>query len=140
MSKGWITGAGFFLLVSVFAISSCKGKAKIEGDEVLIPKQEMILLMSDIELAEAVLRYKQGKISRDSLNKLSAMTFDSVYAWHQVTPARFKANLAYYQKDLAGFEKMLDEVILLLTRAKDSVNNLPLPGGDTVQQSKIRVR
>jgi hypothetical protein len=126
--------------VSVFAISSCRGKAKIEGDEVLIPKQEMILLMSDIELAEAVLRYKQGKISRDSLNKLSAMTFDSVYAWHQVTPARFKANLAYYQKDLAGFEKMLDEVILLLTRAKDSVNNLPLPGGDTVQQSKIRVR
>lgn len=135
-----ITGAGFFLLVSLFALNACRENAKIEGDEALIPRQEMVMLMSDMEVAEAVLRYKQGKISRDSLNKLSAMTFDSLYAWHQVTPARFKANLAYYQKDLAGFEKMLDEVILVLTRAKDSINNLPLPGGDTVRQSKIQVR
>ena len=135
-----ITGAGFFLLVSLFSLNACRENAKIEGDEALIPRQEMVMLMSDLEVAEAVLRYKQGKISRDSLNKLSAMTFDSLYAWHQVTPARFKANLAYYQKDLAGFEKMLDEVILVLTRAKDSINNLPLPGGDTVRQSKIQVR
>ncbi len=140
MNKGLITGAGFLLLISLFALNACRENAKIEGDEVLIPRQEMIMLMSDVELAEAVLRYKQGKISRDSLNMLSAMTFDSLYAWHQVTPARFKANLAYYQKDLAGFEKMLDEVILLLTRAKDSINNLPLPGGDSVQKSKIQVR
>ncbi|GAP43582.1 hypothetical protein TBC1_111738 [Lentimicrobium saccharophilum] len=140
MNKALITGAGFFLLVSLFALNACRENAKIEGDEALIPRQEMVMLMSDMEVAEAVLRYKQGKISRDSLNKLSAMTFDSLYAWHQVTPARFKANLAYYQKDLAGFEKMLDEVILVLTRAKDSINNLPLPGGDTVRQSKIQVR
>jgi hypothetical protein len=136
----WIVGAGLLVFVSFFALNACRGKAKIEGDEVLIPRQEMILLMADVELAEAVLRYKQGKISRDSLNKLSAMTFDSLYAWHQVKPAQFKANLAYYQEDLAGFEKMLDEVILLLTRAKDSINNLPVPGMDTLQKSKIQVR
>ncbi len=61
MKIKWIAGAGLLVFVSFFALNACRGKVKIEGDEVLIPRQEMILLMADVELAEAVLRYKQGK-------------------------------------------------------------------------------
>ncbi len=109
-----------FMLV---ALLGCKpsGNKTDSGD--IIPRETMIQVMADVELTEAAMRYQQTRISRDSLEKIKTRSFDSLYLFYKLTPTKFNQNLVYYQNDLADFEQMLDEVMLSLTKDKDSLIN-----------------
>ncbi len=119
------------MALSLLLLAGC-GKKKVEQPQVVVPREEMISLMADMELTEAALRYRQGRLSHDSLKKITDRAFDSLYTWYRINPEVFKENLAYYQHNLDDFQKMLDEVILRLTREKDSIANLPLLTKDSL--------
>lgn len=126
----------FFLLFGFVLLSACNMKGKQLNDQDIIPQEKMIRLMADIEITEAGLRFKQTKISGDSLTRLKSRAFDSLYIYHQVTPAQFKNSLAFYQKKLDNFERMMDEVMQIITREKDSINNMKSPPADSVKNNQ----
>ncbi len=80
--------------------------------------------MADVEVIEARLRFQQTRITHDSLSKVKTKSYDSLYMFYKLTPDQFSQNLIYYQGDLENFERMMDEVILSITQARDSVINL----------------
>lgn len=112
-----------FYVFVLAALMGCRpsGNKPDSGD--IISRDTMIQVMADVELTEAALRYLQTRISRDSLEKVKTRSYDSLYLYYKLTPAKFNRNLVYYQNDLAGFENMLDEVMFSLTKDKDSLVN-----------------
>ena len=132
------------LLSLIVSLNSCKNdKKEFASGQQQIPREQMIRLMADIELTEAAPKTKQGKLSRDSIKKIAAQSYDSLYSFYGVTPEQFKENLKYYQLDLEDFQAMSDSVIVTLTRHKDSVSNLKesLPASDTtIIRKKIKIK
>lgn len=121
------------LILFLLTISpGCNRSAKHADGAEVIPRDMMVRIMTDIEITEASLRFLQSKVNKDSLNKISEQAFDSLYTFHKITPAQFNKNLDMYQEDLADFEKMMDEVMLAITKAKDSLSNTPEIKTDTV--------
>ena len=131
---------GAFVLILLLApgiyLSGCQREATTASGEKVIPREQMISLMTDMELTEATLKMRQSSLSTDSIKSLTVKSFDTLYAWHTTTPAQFKLSLAYYQEDLEDFEKMIDEVILNLTRERDSIQNLSVKKTDSVVLDK----
>lgn len=140
-AKGYISVVFLSLAVS---LNSCQSdKKEFSSGQQQIPREQMIRLMADMELTEAALKTKQVKLSRDSIKKIAAQSYDSLYSFYGVTPEQFKENLKYYQLDLEDFQAMSDSVIITLTRHKDSVSNLKdsLPTPDTtIIRKKIKIK
>ncbi|NTW23886.1 MAG: DUF4296 domain-containing protein [Lentimicrobium sp.] len=139
--KGYIS----ILLVSlIIGLTGCINDQKeFASGQKQIPREQMIRLMADMELTEAALKAKQVKLSRDSIKKIAAQSYDSLYSFYGVTPEQFKENLRYYQIDLEDFQAMSDSVIITLTRHKDSVSNLKKTPADTTiikSKSKIKIK
>lgn len=112
---------GIFVL---FLLVSCSNRNKLpDADVEVIPREQMVRLMAEMELTEALLKNHQVKMSRDSVNLLSRKYYDSLYNKYGVTQAQFDGNLKYYQADIEEFLAMTDSVIIYLTRRKDSVSN-----------------
>jgi hypothetical protein len=116
-------GRILFFVFMFAALLGCRPSGNRPDSGEIIPRDSMILVMADVELTEAALRYQQTRISRDSLEKVKTRSYDSLYLYYKLTPERFNQNLVYYQNDLADFENMLDEVMLSLTKDKDSLVN-----------------
>ena len=112
------------LVIMLLSLWGCKPSDRKTRPDNLIPRDVMISLMSDVEVVEARLRFQQTRITQDSLNKIKTKNYDSLYMFYKVTPDQFKQNLSYYQGDLENFERMMDEIILSITRSRDSVLNI----------------
>ena len=112
------------LILMLLSLWGCKPSDRKLRPDKLIPRDEMIQLMADVEVVEARLRFQQTRITHDSLQKEKIKSYDSLYMFYKVTPDQFSQNLIYYQRDLENFERMMDEIILSITRARDSVINI----------------
>lgn len=121
-----------FLVFLLMSLLGCKPSGQKPDGEKLIPREKMIDIMANMEVVEAKLRFQQTRINMDSLQKLKIKNFDSLYMYYKVTPGQFNQNLRYYQEDLADFELMMDEVILSITQAKDSVLNIKEVAVDSI--------
>lgn len=123
-----ITGLIILLTTGI----GCNRSAQHADGTEVIPRDQMVKIMTDVEMTEASLRFLQSKVNKDSLDKIAHQSFDSLYVFYNITPVQFKRNLEIYQKDLADFEKMMDEVMLAITKAKDSLSNTPEIPTDTL--------
>lgn len=110
-------------IVFIGMLYGCRSQADTKAPAGIIPRDSMISLMAAIELNEAALKIQQTNINRDSLNKLSVRSYDSVYSYYRSSPQRFKISLDYYQNNLDDFQKMIDEVILRLIQQRDSLQH-----------------
>lgn len=115
----------YILIISnllILTILSCNTDRdnNIESTRI-VQKDTMINLMADLEIVESAIKLQQAKIQKDSLDKLSNMAFDSLYAFYKITPEQFKYNLAYYQRNMSNYQEMLDNMIIVLSRKKDSI-------------------
>lgn len=111
-----------FIIVLLVSLSGCTNRQKsIAADQKLIPREQMIKLLADVELTEAALKKQQVKLSRDSIKIVAQQSYDSLYACYGVTHDQFQENLRYYQEDMGDFQVMMDSVIITLSRHKDSI-------------------
>lgn len=125
------------LLIVVLGISACSQKTAYKGSLPLIPRDSMICLMADMEFTEAALKFQQRSSNNDSIKRLVNRSYDSLYSWYNYSPEQFELSLGYYQNNLVDFQKMLDEVILQLTRERDSVQYLSKKVADTLSSKVI---
>lgn len=112
------------LVFMLLSLMGCKPSDQTPEPDKLIPRDKMVDIMADVEVVEAQLRFQQTRITHDSLQKVKSENYDSLYMFYKITPEQFNQNLKYYQGDLVNFEGMIDEVILLITRSRDSVLNI----------------
>lgn len=99
MRKGF--GAG---LLSIFIVSSLFVGGCNKRPEGVLSEDEMVSLLTDIELAEAyTMTTSQSNISRDVL-------MESVLAKHGVTHAQLDSTIAYYGKNMDEYYKLYEKV------------------------------
>lgn len=110
-------------VIVIWTLSGCRPQSSSKEPTGLIPRDSIISLMATMELNEAALKIQLKNNNRDSINKLALRSYDSLYSFYHYTPEQFKNSLDYYQDNLDDFQKMLDEVILILTKERDSIQN-----------------
>ncbi len=125
-----------YIVIILFLIS-CKGKTNYEKPEDLIPKDQMIDLLTDIHLASGASSVN-NKYSEKS-NKYMFLVFDK----YKIDSTRFASSNLYYTSNVDEYKKIYDEVEKKLNnirkeydvepdsidkRIYDSLKNLRIPG------------
>jgi len=107
---------------------SCGGPKKeylpprLSADSV-IPRDDMIRVMVDVQLVEASLNYQRNKGGNIPL--LTQRYYRWLCRKYHMSHQRFRDNLDYYKMDPENFSKMYGEVLKILT---DKANKTGEPG------------
>lgn len=82
----------------------------------LLTEQQMIDLMTDTYLIEAILNQK--KSAGEDVTALQQAYYDQLFEHYGITDTIFEANMYYYTYDPAALERIMDSVTTRLTKAQ----------------------
>ena len=111
-------------ILFVLAVS-CGRKDKGFMPERLLTEQEMIDVMTDVQIIEADINYQktQEREHKDSIPakpvdyvKLSKLYYDQLFEHHGITDSIFIQNIRYYSERPAVLETIMDSVTQRLTK------------------------
>jgi len=85
----------------------------------MIPKQEMIQILVDVELAESAIVIEQSR--NKNIDIFSTYYYDSVFKKYKISRKQFEENLKYYAKKDDDFNEMYIQVINILSRKQSEV-------------------
>lgn len=74
----------------------------------------MVSIMTDVQLIEAALIRKREL--GQNITDLKPLWYDQVFKHHRINNWIFEENLAYYNQNLDEMEKILDEVLVNLSK------------------------
>lgn len=100
-----------FLLFSALALmllASCSSKEKLEAPEPLLTEQQMVDVLTDSYLIEAMLNQK--KTAGENVASLQTAYYGQLMEHYGITDSIFDANMEYYSHDLATLERIMDSV------------------------------
>lgn len=104
------------IVVLVMFFLGCKHE-ELKPSNVL-PKQEMIQLIVEIELSQAAFKIKSQDKKFD-LDKVS----NSIFEKHKTTSQNFDESLKYYTSRPSQMEEIYNEVISILSQKQVGVSN-----------------
>ena len=108
---------GLFLLASCYQTYDTERAREPEG---LIPKEEMVLILADIELAESALREKQN-LGHETEGTAEGF-YTHVFSKYGVSKEQFDNSLDYYKSDLKTFEEIYEAVVNRLSVMESEVS------------------
>lgn len=99
--------------------------------EQLLNEQEMINLMTDVQIIEADLNYQKTQEHEQDPNdtikiipkdyvKMSRDYYTQLFEHYGITDSIFKQNLKYYTERPAELEKIMDSVMQRLTKEQEN--------------------
>lgn len=97
-----------FLALALVLLASCSSKKKIEEPEPLLTEQQMIDVLTDSYLIEAMLNKK--KTAGENVASLQVIYYDQLMEHYGITDSIFDANMEYYSHDLVTLERIMDSV------------------------------
>lgn len=100
----------------LLALASCRDKNQVRVPDPLLTEQQMIDLMTDAYLIEAVLNQK--KTTGLDVSQLQQTYYDQLFEHYGITDSIFEANMDYYSHDLATLERIMDSVTTRFTKAQ----------------------
>ena len=103
-----------FLIALLFVlVTACGNKDKAIMPSRLLSEQEMIAIMTDVQIIEADMNYRKsnGKMIGDMPKEYYRQLFEH----YGITDSIFAANLRYYTHDPATIERIMDSVTERLT-------------------------
>ena len=111
-----------FVLATLYG---CKDKGFIP--EHLLSEQEMISIMTDVQVIEADINYQKQleheqdpndttEIAPKDYVKMSKTYYDQLFEHYGITDSIFSQNIRYYTERPAVLEKIMDSVVNRLTR------------------------
>lgn len=98
-------------------ISEKKGRPPAD----LIPRNEMVDIITDMHLYDAVMKEKQKK--HNKISEPEYYMYQAVMKKHDITREQFESSLKYYQQDLEDFDKIYEDVIERLSKMKAKVDS-----------------
>ncbi len=100
----------FFLTLT---IASCSGGDSEKPDQVLDEK-EMVDVLVDVHLAEAVLTRVRGK--GENVEGLTNAYYQKVFEKHEINKKIFDTSMYYYQQNLGEMDEIYEQVITELNK------------------------
>jgi hypothetical protein len=99
----------------IFMLASCAEKkdAPAASDPIpadsLIPREKMILLLTDVHMVEAalLLERNEGLVSKDK----TGFYYDGIFAKYNISRSRYDANMKHYSQNPMEMAKMYEKVI-----------------------------
>ena len=116
------------LLSLLFVLATaCGHKDKGFIPEQLLSEQEMINIMTDVQIIEADINYQKSQEREQEPNdtikiipkdyvKLSRVYYAQLFEHYGITDSIFEQNLKYYTERPAELEKIMDSVMQRLTK------------------------
>ena len=120
------------LLSLIFVLATaCGRKDKGFMPERLLSEQEMITILTDVQIIEADINYQKSQErdqeSNDSIKiipkdyvKMSRNYYAQLFEHHGITDSIFNQNMRYYTRRPAELEKIMDSVTQRLTREQST--------------------
>ena len=95
--------------VVLLLLFSCSGEKKRDVPTVLLSEPQMVDVMTDVQLMEAVISYK--KSSNQKTAYLRTRGYDTLFAHYGITDSIFKENVKYYNDAKPqSFMRIMDSV------------------------------
>ncbi len=102
-----------FITLFLVLVSACGNKNKAVVPSRLLTEQEMIAVMTDVQILEADMNYRKsnGKVIDDMAKEY----YQQLFEHYGITDSIFKENMRYYTHDPATTERIMDSVTQRLT-------------------------
>lgn len=113
------------ILVISIAVLSCGGKKSGETSSTILSKNEMIKILSDIQIAEATLNVKNYK--RDSADIMATAFYNSIFKNHKITYQIFEESFKYYSDNPALLDEIYQQVVDDLSMKQSKVKRFAPP-------------
>ncbi|MCH2034251.1 MAG: DUF4296 domain-containing protein [Tenacibaculum sp.] len=118
-----------YLIPVLLFIVSCTGNTIYKKPENLIPRDSMVLLLTDMHIASAA---KQTK-NKFSAKDVNYMHF--VYEKYKIDSVRFESSNKYYTSIIDKYDKLLNEVKANL-QEKGTVIQREINASDSIKKSQ----
>ena len=114
-----------YILFVLLLLTACGHKDKGFMPERLLTEEEMIDVMTDVQLIEAEINYQktQEREVNDSIKtaptdfvKMSAEYYRQLFEHYQITDSIFSQNIRYYTERPETLQRIMDSVVQRLTR------------------------
>jgi FMN-dependent NADH-azoreductase len=98
----------FFIAMVLLLLSACGNKSKTVMPSRLLTEQEMIAIMTDVQILEADMNYRKnnGKMIGDMPKEYYRQLFEH----YGITDSIFAENMRYYTHNPATIERIMDSV------------------------------
>lgn len=97
-------------------LASCGNKSSNTGFSPSLTEQEMVSILSDIQILEADLNLR--KTNQQDIEGLANRYYGQLFEHYGITDSIFSENLKYYTKQPATMERLMDSVTQQLTKAQ----------------------
>lgn len=105
-----------FLIICVF--SSCSSEKKKAAPIVLLSEQQMVDVLTDVEIMEGIIAYKKN--ANQKIAYLKNIGYDTLFAHYGITDSIFEENLMYYNEmHPYTLERVMDSVVSRLAKMKN---------------------
>lgn len=118
-----------FLIVTLILFVSCTGNTIYKKPKDLIPRDSMVLLLTDMHIAAAA-RQTKNKFNRKDVNYMHF-----VYDKYKIDSIRFEASNTYYTSIIDSYDKLLKEVKQRL-QDKGVVIQKEVNASDSIKKNK----
>ena len=131
------TSIYFTFLLFTF-LTSCVNEVKEPMlPDHLIPKEQMIVIMADIQVIEAYILNQKLKSSQKK--DTSLLYYERIFKKNEVTKVQFEESLHYYQEDLPELKKLYTQVITRLNELKAKNEEILMEmKADSIRQDSIQ--
>ena len=109
-----------FILLFFVLVTACGHKDKGFMPERLLTEQEMIDVMTDVQIIEADINSRKNQEREQGLpqkdySKLTKSYYNQLFAHYGITDSIFSQNIQYYTERPALLERVMDSVMQRLT-------------------------
>lgn len=106
------------LVIILFLLVSCSTEKKKDAPTVLLSEEQMVDVITDVQLMESIISYKRNISQKTAYIK--EIGYDTLFSHHGITDSIFKVNMTYYNEvEPQTLVRILDSVEARLQRMKD---------------------
>jgi hypothetical protein len=113
---------GIVLTLILFVGCTQKVDTEIVPPENLISQEEMVDIVVDLLILDAILLTKQKKKSRD-LDQTKYYLHNSILVKYDITRESFEASFNYYAQNLEVMDKIFEEAIIRLSKQQSELDS-----------------
>ena len=107
-----------FLILTLFFLVSCDGRPKRTAPEILLSEEQMVDVMTDVQIMEGIISYKRN--SNQKTAYLKTVGYDTLFAHYGITDSIFMENVKYYNDvDPYTLIRIMDSVSIRIERMKN---------------------